>query len=66
MDNATRIAYYDLIQQMVPEYGFDKLDANFILGQIGQMHLENMVNPNFTMGAFIEKKYLSQNSKRKE
>lgn len=44
---------------MVPEYGFDKLDANFILGQIGQMHLENMVNPNFTMGAFIEKKYLS-------
>jgi acetamidase/formamidase len=59
MDNATRIAYHDLIQWMVSDYGFDKLDAYFILGQVGQVHLGNMVNPNYTMGAFIEKKYLS-------
>jgi len=59
MDNATRIAYYDLIQWMVSDYGFDKLDAYFILGQVGQVHLGNMVNPNYTVGAFIKKKYLS-------
>ena len=53
------IAYYDLIQWMVSDYGFDKLDAYFILGQVGQVHLGNMVNPNYTVGAFIEKKYLS-------
>jgi len=59
MENAIRIAYYDLIQWMVSDYGFDKLDAYFILGQVGQVHLGNMVNPNYTVGAFINKKYLS-------
>ena len=59
MENAARIAYYDLIKWMVSDFGFDKWDAYFILTQIGQVHLGNMVDPNYTMGAFIEKKYLS-------
>lgn len=59
MENATRIAYYDLIKWMVSDFGFDKWDAYFILTQVGHVHLGNMVDPNYTVGAFIEKKYLS-------
>ena len=58
MENAARIAYYDLIKWMVSDFDFDKWDAYFILGQVGQVHLGNMVDPNYTMGAFIKKKYL--------
>lgn len=58
MENAARIAYHDLIQWMVQDFGFDKWEAYFILTQIGKVHLGNMVNPNYTLGASIEKKYL--------
>ena len=59
MENAARIAYYDLINWLVSDFGFDKFDAYFILTQIGHIHLGNMVDPKYTMGAFIEKKYLA-------
>lgn len=58
MENAARIAYYDLIKWMISDFDFDKWDAYFILTQIGKIHLGNMVDPKYTMGAFIEKKYL--------
>jgi len=58
MENAARIAYADLIKWMVSDFGFDKWDAYFILTQVGRVRLGNMVDPNYTIGAFIEKKYL--------
>ena len=61
LENAVRIAYDDLIKWMVADFCFDKWDAYLILSQVGRMRLGNIVDPNFTVGTFIEKKYLSYN-----
>jgi amidase len=59
LEDAARIAYADLVQWMVASYGFDKWDAYLLLSQIGKVRLGNMVDPNYTMGASIAKRYLS-------
>ncbi|MGD9914271.1 MAG: acetamidase/formamidase family protein [Rhizobiaceae bacterium] len=58
LDDATRMALRELIRWMAADYGFDELDAYMILGQVGRMRLGNMVDPKYTMGASILKKYL--------
>lgn len=58
MEDATRIAYRDLIEWMVEEYYFDQWEAYMLLTQVGKVRLGNMVDPNYTMGAGIAKKYL--------
>ena len=58
MEDAARIAYADLVRWMVDGYGFDKWEAYLLLTQIGKVRLGNMVDPNYTMGASIGKKYL--------
>ena len=40
------------------EYGFDELDAYMLLSQAGRIRLGNMVDPKYTLGASILKKYL--------
>lgn len=64
MEDAARIAYADLIEWMVSKYGFDKWNAYFILTQVGRVHLGNMVDPNYTIGAILEKKYLPLESNK--
>jgi amidase len=59
MEDAARIAYGDLIQWMISDYGFDKWEAYLLLTQIGRVRLGNMVDPNYTVGASIEKQYLA-------
>ncbi|MGA9349245.1 MAG: acetamidase/formamidase family protein [Anaerolineae bacterium] len=58
LEDAARIAYADLVQWMVASYGFDKWDAYLLLSQIGKVRLGNMVDPNYTIGASIAKRYL--------
>ena len=60
MEDAARIAYMDLISWMQRDYGFDRYDAYLILSQIGRVRLGNMVDPNYTVGASIKKRYLVQ------
>ena len=64
LDDATRIALRELIRWMASDYGFDELDAYMVLGQIGRTRLGNMVDPKYTVGASIQKKYLLGSSKR--
>ncbi len=59
LENAAKIAYADLIDWMVTEYGFDKWNAYMLLTQIGKVRLANMVDPNYTIGASIDKEYLT-------
>ena len=59
MEDAARIAYRDLVRWMASDYGFDEIDAYMLLSQAGRMRLGNMVDPKYTMGASILKKYLS-------
>ena len=58
MEDAARIAYRELTRWMAADYGFDELDAYMLLSQAGRIRLGNMVDPRYTMGASILKKYL--------
>ena len=58
LEDAARIAYGDLVEWMVADYGFDRWDAYMLLSQVGKVRLGNMVDPNYTVGASIAKGYL--------
>jgi amidase len=58
MEDAARIAYRELIRWLVADYGFDEIDAYFLLTQAGRMRVGNMVDPKYTLGASILKAYL--------
>ena len=57
-EDAARIAYRELTRWMAAEYGFDEIDAYMLLSQAGRIRLGNMVDPKYTLGASILKKYL--------
>ena len=59
LEDATRIAYRELIRWIVKEYGFDQWDAYMMLSQCGKVRLGNVVDPKYTVGAAISKRYLA-------
>lgn len=56
--DAFRLAHIELIEWMVQDFGFDKLDAYALLGQVGESSVANIVDPAYTVVAKINKKYL--------
>jgi len=60
LEDATRIAYRELVLWLVKDYGFDKWDAYMMLSQCGKVRLGNFVDPKYTVGAAISKKYLAE------
>jgi len=58
LDDAVRIASCELIEWMVRDYGFNRLDAYHLLGQAVKYRIGNMVDPNYTVVAKMAKKYL--------
>ena len=60
LEDATRIAYKDLVLWMEAEYGFDRWDAYMMLSQCGRVRLGNFVDPKYTVGAGIAKTYLAR------
>lgn len=58
LEDATRIAYRELVLWMAAEYGFDKWDAYMMLSQVGRVRLGNFVDPKYTVGAMVAKRYL--------
>lgn len=59
LEDATRIAYRDLIYWMVEDYGFEQWDAYMLLSQCGKVRLGNMVDPKYTVGAMLNKHLLA-------
>jgi amidase len=59
LEDAARIAYCELVLWMAKDYGFDKWDAYMMLSQCGKVRLGNFVDPKYTDGAAISKKYLA-------
>ena len=59
MEDAARIAYRELVRWLVVEYRWDLYEAYFFLSQAGRVRLGNMVDPKYTLGASILKKYIS-------
>ena len=49
--DALRIAYVELIEWLVDDYGFDKLDAYQVASQAGVVRVANVVDPNYTVVA---------------
>jgi acetamidase/formamidase len=58
LEDATRIAYRELIRWMVADYGFDKWDAYMLLSQCGIARLGNFVDPKYSVGAAVKKAIL--------
>jgi amidase len=58
MEDAARIAYRELVQWLVEDYGFDMYEAYFLLTQAGRVRVGNMVDPKYSLGASILKRYL--------
>jgi acetamidase/formamidase len=56
--DALRIAYVELIEWLVAEYGFDKMDAYQIASQAGTVRVANVVDPNYTVVAKFPKRLL--------
>ncbi len=56
--DALRIAHVELVEWLVAEYGFDKLDAYQVVSQAGSMRVANVVDPNYTVVAKFPKTLL--------
>ncbi|MEC5344443.1 acetamidase/formamidase family protein [Brenneria populi] len=59
LEDATRIAYRDLIYWLVEDFGFEQWDAYMLLSQCGKVRLGNMVDPKYTVGAMLNKTLLA-------
>jgi amidase len=59
LEDAARIAYRELVRWMAKDYAFDQWDAYMMLSQCGKVRLGNFVDPKYTVGAAISKKYLA-------
>jgi amidase len=58
LDDSLRIAFTQLVQWMHDDYGFSEMDAYELLSKVAEIHLDEMVDPNYTVVAKINKKYL--------
>ena len=56
--DALRISYVELIEWLVADYGFDKMDAFQIASQAGEVRVANVVDPNYTVVAKFPKALL--------
>ena len=56
--DALRIAYVELIEWLVADYGFDKMEAFQVVSQVGEVRVANVVDPNYTVVAKFPKKLL--------
>ena len=58
LDDAVRIAFTELIHWMHNSYGLSEMDAYELLSKTAEIHVAQMVDPNYTVIAKIQKKFL--------
>lgn len=58
LEDATRIAYRELVRWLALETGQSDVDAYMLLTMCGKVRLGNMVDPKYSVGASIAKRYL--------
>jgi amidase len=56
--DAFRIAHVELIQWLVDDYGFDRMEAYQVVSQAGVSRIANVVDPNYTVVAKFPKSAL--------
>ena len=62
--DAVRIASVELIEWLVADYGFDKMDAYQVVSQAAVMRIANVVDPQYTVMAKFPKKALPARTTR--
>ncbi len=58
LDDALRIAFTELVGWMHNDYGLSELDAYELLSKTAQIHLDEMVDPNYVVVAKIDRRFL--------
>jgi amidase len=58
LTDAFRIAFVELIDWLVAEYGYDKAEAYQVLSQVAVVRVANVVDPLYTVVAKFPKRYL--------
>lgn len=58
LDDALRIAFTELVRWIHERYGLSELDAYELLSKTAEIHLDEMVDPNYVIVAKINKKFL--------
>jgi acetamidase/formamidase len=56
--DAMRIAYVELIEWIMADYGFERMEALQITSQLGVVRVANIVDPNYTVIAKFPKRHL--------
>jgi acetamidase/formamidase len=56
--DAMRIAYVELIEWLMADYGFEKMEAFQVASQAGEVRVANIVDPNYTVVAKFPKRLL--------
>ena len=59
-EDATRIAYRELVYWLEKEYGIPRYEAYMLLSQCGIVRLGNVVDPKYSVGAGIKKTLLEK------
>jgi acetamidase/formamidase len=58
MEDAARIAFYDLVTWLADDYGFDRIAAYQLCSQVARVRLANMVDILYSIVAKFPKRYL--------
>ena len=58
LDDALRIAFSELIHWIHESYGLSEMDAYELLSKVAEIHLDEMVDPNYVVVAKVSKKFL--------
>lgn len=58
LDDALRISFTELIKWMHSSYGLSEMDSYELLSKVAEIHLDEMVDPNYVVVAKINKKFL--------
>jgi acetamidase/formamidase len=58
LDDALRIAFTELVRWIHQRYGLSEMDAYELLSKTAEIHLDEMVDPNYVIVAKINKKFL--------
>jgi len=58
LEDAFRIAQWDLCTWLAEEHGFDTLDSYQLLTQVAESPVANVVDPNYTFVCKVARRYL--------
>jgi acetamidase/formamidase len=59
VDDASRIAFHEMIQWIHDDYHLSEMDAYELLSKVARVRLTEMVNPNYVVVVHVSKKYLN-------